>query len=99
MRSSRRYTFFRSHVITKVGLEAWNSTSLWRDDYRDLAEGLLFFAEDAFQDQFCLSARHEEVLRFDAETGQVAVRGDSIQKWADVILSNYREETGWPIAH
>lgn len=35
---------------SETGLEAWNDDSLWRDEYRDLAEGLLFFAEDILQD-------------------------------------------------
>jgi len=83
----------------EAGLEAWNVGSLWRNDYHELAEGLLFFAEDILQDQFCLSVGHDGVLRFHAETGQTAFIADSIEKWAGVILSNYQRETGWPFVH
>ncbi len=79
------------------GLEAWNADSLWRSEYGDLAEGLLFFAEDIFQDQFCLSTKQNSVLRFYAETGQTSVMASSVEEWAGVILSDYREETGWPL--
>jgi hypothetical protein len=77
-------------------LETWNSPGLWRGEYADLAEGLLFFAEDIFQDQFCLSAAG--VLRFKAETGRAEVMGDSVEHWARRVLSRHREETGWPFA-
>jgi len=81
------------------GLEAWNAGPLWRNEYQDLAEGLLFFGEDILQDQFCLSVGSNAVLHFDAETGQTAFMADSVEKWADVILSDYKRETGWPLAH
>src|SRR5579862_4473758 len=47
-----------------MSVEEWNSDSLWRAGYGDLARGLLFFAEDIFQDQFCLSA--DGIVRFEA---------------------------------
>lgn len=78
------------------GLEAWNSGSLWRDAYEDMAEGLLFFAEDVLQDQFCLSVRKDGIWRFYAETGQTEHLADSIEDWAGVILMGYPRETGWP---
>jgi hypothetical protein len=89
------------------GLEAWNAESLWRHAYKDLADGLLFFAEDVFQDQFCLSrvrrsrfrAAKQGVMRFDAETGQTTFLADSIEAWADLILSDYSVQTGWQLAH
>jgi hypothetical protein len=99
------YAFeFALHVLpltydTETGLEGWNAGSLWRNEYQDLAEGLLFFAEDVLQDQFCLSNKQKGVLRFHAETGQTAFMADSVEKWAGVILSDYKTETGWPFAH
>jgi hypothetical protein len=62
---------------TGMGLEEWNADSLWRNGYRDLAEGLLFFAEDVFQDQYCVSA--DGVLRFYSETGETMFLADSIE--------------------
>jgi hypothetical protein len=82
-----------------AGLEAWNAASLWRDAYQDLAEGLLFFAEDIFQDQFCLSLKQSGVFRFQSETGQTDFLADSLERWADRVLSDHRVETGWPLAH
>lgn len=81
------------------GLEAWNAESLWRDEYQDLADGLLLFAEDALQDQFCLSIKENSVFRFLAETGRTSFMADSIEHWADVILANSRRETRWPFVH
>jgi hypothetical protein len=79
------------------GLEAWNAESLWRHAYKDLADGLLFFAEDIFQDQFCLS--NKGVMTFHAETGQTTFLADSIEAWADLVLSDYSVQTGWQLAH
>jgi len=83
----------------ETGLEAWNADSLWRNGYKDLAEGLLFFAEDILQDQFCLSKKQNGVLRFRAETGRTGSMAGSVAKWAGLILSNHRKETGWPLAY
>jgi hypothetical protein len=79
-------------------LEGWNADSLWRNEYQDLARGLLFFGEDILQDQFCLPLKHKGVFRFVAETGQIEFFADSVEKWAQRILADYRAETGWPLA-
>src|SRR5260370_19132499 len=78
------------------GLEGWNSDSLWRGGYKDLAHGLLFFAEDVFQDQFCLSS--QGIMRFCAQTGATEFMAGSMEKWADRILSDSSAETGWQLA-
>jgi hypothetical protein len=70
---------------------------LWRCEYGECTQGLLFFAEDIFQDQFCL--REDGVFRFYAETGETALLAPSIEAWAELILDDYREQTGWPLAH
>lgn len=67
-----------------AGLEAWNADSLWRSEYGDLAEGLLFFAEDILQDQFCLSEKKSGVHRFHAETGLTTFMAESIEEWAGI---------------
>ncbi len=79
------------------GLEGWNSPLLWRGEYKDLTDGLLFFAEDVFQDQFCLA--QGGVMRFLAETGDTELLADSMEAWADLILSDYPMQTGWKFAH
>jgi hypothetical protein len=79
-----------------MSLEEWNSVALWREGYGDLTNGLLFFAEDAFQDQFCLSATG--VLRFIAETGRTKPLADSIEDWASTLLRDFGTETRWTLA-
>jgi hypothetical protein len=81
------------------GLEGWNSLSLWRHEYKDLGEGFLFFGEDIFQDQFCLSLKQDGVFRFIAETGESEFLANSLEKWAERILADYKVETGWPLAY
>jgi hypothetical protein len=75
----------------------WNSDSLWKNDYGDLTLGLLFFAEDILQDQFCLSA--SSVLRFSAETGGTKPMADSLETWAEIILRDYDYETGFTLVN
>ncbi len=79
-----------------MSLEEWNADALWRNGYEDLAEGLLFFAEDIFQDQYCISS--DGVLRFFAETGATVLLADTIENWAEKLLSDYKRETAWPLA-
>lgn len=79
-----------------MSLEEWNSVALWREGYGDLTNGLLFFAEDAFQDQFCLSS--SGVMRFISETGRTKPLAASIEDWASVLLRNFGTETNWTLA-
>ncbi len=85
-----------SELVNGSSLVEWNSDSLWRNDYGDLALGLLFFAEDIFQDQFCLSS--SGVLRFNAATGGTKLMADSLENWAQIILRDHDHETGWKFA-
>jgi hypothetical protein len=71
-----------------MSLEEWNADSLWRNGYEDLAEGLLFFAEDIVQNQFCLSA--DGVLCFFSETGETAVMSDSIRRMGGKHIGRLR---------
>src|SRR5579864_1280541 len=77
------------------GVEGWNASELWRNEYKELAEGLLFFAEDVLQDQFCLSMKQDGVFRFTAETGQTTILANSIKEWAERIVADYKVETGF----
>lgn len=82
---------------TGMTLQKWNSDSLWRQEYPNRGIELLFFAEDLFQDQFCLPKMG--ILRFQAETNMTAFMADSIESWAAQVLQNYPVETGWPVAN
>lgn len=80
-----------------LGLQAWNEKALWRDWYRGLTDGLLFFAEDIFGGQFAI--RGKEVVSFDPESGDMEVLANSIEDWAAELLLSYPRLTGYPLAH
>lgn len=89
---------FPSHSNQQeIGLDAWNESALWRSDYRGLADGCLFFAEDVFGGQFCI--KDNKVYTFDPETGVLDYLADDIEGWAKVIVSDYEVLTGHPLAH
>jgi hypothetical protein len=85
-----------SEPVNGASLAEWNSDGFWRSNYGDLTSGLLFFAENIFQDQFCLST--SGVLRFHAETGGTKLMANSLESWAGIILRDYDHETGWRFA-
>ena len=78
-------------------LEEWNDPEPWRGAYGSLADGHLFFAEDAFGGQF--SIRDEAVCTFDPETGDAEILATDLEGWADKILSDYAVLTGSPLGH
>jgi hypothetical protein len=78
-------------------LVEWNSFDLWRGPYGDSAEGLIFWAEDAFGCQFALN--DDGVYRFDPETGGRERVADTLEDWAGKLLSDYSVETGYSVAH
>ncbi len=75
-----------------MSLEIWNSPELWRHEYGTIAEGLFFFAEDVFGNQFCF--REGSVSLFDAETGDAEEVAKSLAEWAERILSEADVLTG-----
>jgi hypothetical protein len=82
---------------SRMDLEHWNSELLWRTHFEQATEGLLFFAEDAFGEQFALS--EGQVVRFDPETGETAEHAPTLEAWAEKIVSDYSYETGYKVAH
>jgi len=92
------YTFesslhvFPSGGTTHVTLERWNSADLWRADYGDLANGLFFFAEDAFGGQFAIS--DDGIYSFDPETGKRDRIAPDVEGWVDCILVDFNYLTG-----
>lgn len=89
---------FPSHSSQQeIGIKDWNENSLWRNEYRGLADGYLFFAEDVFGGQFCI--KENRVYTFDPETGALAYLADGIEGWAKAIISDYEVLTGYPLAH
>jgi hypothetical protein len=80
-----------------VGLDVWNSEGLWKSSYdRDVVENCLFFGEDVFGVQFCLSGEH--VWTFDPETGEKARIADDVPQWAESVLRDYEVLAGCSVA-
>lgn len=94
---SALHCFPAGNDLAAMSLDRWNSEALWRFEYGDLARGKFFFAEDAFGNQFCL--QDERVTQFDAETGDEEVIADSLEGWAERILTDYSLLTGYPLLH
>lgn len=89
---------FPSHSLDdEIGLDEWNSNSLWRVEYDDSISNCLFFAEDIFGTQFCI--HNEKVNTFDPETGEFEYLADSIDGWAKAIIQDYDVLTGYSLAH
>lgn len=88
---------FPSHSTDQeIGLADWNNRSLWRDDYKGLADDCLFFAEDVFGGQFCI--KENTIHTFDPETGALEFLADDIEGWAKEVVSDYEVLTGYPLA-
>lgn len=73
-------------------LETWNNPAGWIREYGEFAEGLFFFAEDSFGDQFAWDG--EQIVRFIAETGECEKFASDLEDWLEQIVSNPREELG-----
>jgi hypothetical protein len=62
-----------------------------------MADGYVFFAEDAFGSQFAV--RDDIILTFDPETGDAQPMASSIEDWSDQLLADHDVLTGFPVAH
>ena len=80
-----------------MDLERWNMDVLWRSEFEAAANGLLFFAEDAFGEQFALS--NGKVWRFNPESAAREEIARDLEEWAEKILADYSFETGYQQAH
>jgi hypothetical protein len=80
-----------------MDLERWNMDVLWRSEFATAANGLLFFAEDAFGEQFALS--NGKIWRFNPESAEKEEFAGDLDEWAGKILSDYSFETGYQQAH
>lgn len=75
----------------------WNAREGWRDCYGGMADDAVFFAQDIFAEQFAITT--SGIIRFKPETGECRHMAATLGEWAGIILRDYGEETGWPIAH
>jgi len=78
-------------------LDEWNAPDLWRAHYNGLADGAFFFAEDLFGGQY--GVWEESVIKFDPETADAEIVAADLDGWADLILTDYAFQTGYPLAH
>ena len=85
---------FEGHPL---GIVQWNSTALWKSDYKSDFGEAIFFAEDVFGMQFCI--KDDLINVFDPETGDLKVIAASLEDWAGWILKDAKIATGWPLAH
>lgn len=69
----------------------WNRSELWKVEYHGIDEGLYFFAEDVFGNQFGFDSQGA-VFRFLAETGDREACGQSFEKWLEMLLADPIEE-------
>ena len=91
------HVFPDKSLRSEHGLETWNSSQLWISSYGGLGDGCLFFAEDVFGGQFCITAGG--IATFDPETGERQPMASSFAEWATAILADYEVLTGYPLAH
>ena len=90
--------FFPTHSDNQeISIEEWNDDNLWLWGYEGLADNCLFFAEDVFGGQFCIS--NNLIYIFDPETGSLEYLADSIENWANAIINDYETLTGYLLAH
>jgi hypothetical protein len=72
-------------------LVSWNAAT-WIRDLGGLADGLFFFAEDSFGDQFAWDGG--QVIRFLAETGEREVIAATIAEWLARVIEDPQQELG-----
>jgi hypothetical protein len=81
-----------------LSIQNWNSPGCWRNEYGQLVPAsALFFAQDAFGNQFAFSGG--EVKVFCAESAEFISVGTSLEAWATEILEDWRNLTGFYLAH
>ncbi len=78
------------------GLVDWNANGTWVGSYDHLADGALFFAEDALGSQFAL--RDGEVVLFDPETGAFEPMARDLEDWAAKVLAEPDVWTAYSLA-
>ena len=80
-----------------IDLSTWNDPNGWRREYANLADGIFFFAQDIFGNQFGMY--NDKIITFDAETAEIRTISGSLEDWAAEILEDYAILTGHPVAN
>ena len=83
---------------TVLNLLEWNSPNTWRHEYGALIEeSVLFFAQDVFGNQFAITKKG--VVLFYSEFAECEQIATDLDEWADALIANWREFTGFELAH
>jgi|SRR5215831_18192511 len=79
-----------------ANLQTWNDIKLWRGLYGESTKEFVSFAEDIYACQFGIL--HENICKFEPETGEIERFATNLEEWAHKILDDYEYETGHPVA-
>jgi len=88
----------RDDWFNEQDLQRWNDSKLWKHAYGEQSNlnGLMLFAEDVIGVQFGFLA--DQIVRFDPETGEIEEMCSTLDEWAEMVLSDYDTELGYPLA-
>jgi hypothetical protein len=84
-------------VESNDDIAVWNSATSWRQEFGEVAEGLVFFAQDIFGGQFAASERG--FFHFNIESAELKPMGKQMEEWATCLLGRWDYWTGHSIAH
>ena len=83
--------------VPPLGLVEWNTPELWKAEYDEDLDSVLFFGEDIFGCQFYI--RGDQICSFDPETAIFEPMSSSLNSWASEVMSDYCLHTGFEWAH
>ena len=93
---SSLHVFPATNEATSIDIATWNEPTLWREKFSNITDGCIFFAEDLFGVQFAF--RSDGIVRFNPDIATVVRVADHLTAWAEHLMTNHREWTGWPLA-
>ena len=88
--------FVRPWEDTAGSAEWWNASD-WRAAYGHILDGMWCFAEDVFGFQFAVS--DDGFYSFDPEIAELQHIATSATQWADRIMADYDQLTGYPLGY
>ncbi|MGO2303322.1 MAG: hypothetical protein ACTH5W_01300 [Providencia sp.] len=94
---SALHLFPYESIGTEIGAIDWNKHDLWISEYKDMALGAFFFAEDIFGNQFCI--KDDLIQIFDPEIGSFDKLAGNFEEWSKAILDDYSFLTGYSLAN
>lgn len=88
---------YGSQGESDLSLSDWNAFDGWREEFGELADDHLFFAEDVYGGQFSVTS--SGFHHFNIELGETRFMGRDAEEWAATLISDYGYWTGFPIAY